>query len=190
MTSGSASRPSRRSATVTSRPDDTLSNVDRHDRELRGDRADRARHRHLLRPVLDDGGPRAVQQGRDHRRPRRAAHADVPHGQRALDRDRRGHVRVYISRDELLSTGERVRRIHDLALRRNTSPLFFAVVDRLPPDRRGESALRKDGGPAPGRRHQHHHHVQRHRRTPRRHRSHPLLVQLRATSSSIEGSSM
>jgi inward rectifier potassium channel len=34
-------------------------------------------------------------------------------------------VRVYISRDEWLSTGERVRRIYDLALRRNTSPIFF-----------------------------------------------------------------
>lgn len=34
-------------------------------------------------------------------------------------------LHVYISRDEVLSTGERVRRIYDLSLRRSTSPIFF-----------------------------------------------------------------
>ncbi|HEV7557884.1 MAG TPA: ion channel [Kofleriaceae bacterium] len=34
-------------------------------------------------------------------------------------------VHVYISRDEKTMTGERVRRIYDLALRRTTSPIFF-----------------------------------------------------------------
>ncbi len=31
---------------------------------------------------------------------------------------------VYLSRDEVLRTGEKIRRIHDLALRRNNSPIF------------------------------------------------------------------
>jgi len=35
-------------------------------------------------------------------------------------------VRVYLTRDEYADGGERVRRIHDLELRRNTSP-FFAL---------------------------------------------------------------
>jgi len=34
-------------------------------------------------------------------------------------------LHVYVSRDEWLSTGERVRRIYDLPLRRTTSPIFF-----------------------------------------------------------------
>jgi len=34
------------------------------------------------------------------------------------------NVRVAIARDEVLPNGERVRRIHDLALRRSTSPMF------------------------------------------------------------------
>ena len=34
------------------------------------------------------------------------------------------NIKVYLSRDEILSTGERTRRIHDLVLRRNTSPIF------------------------------------------------------------------
>ena len=33
-------------------------------------------------------------------------------------------VRVYISRDEVLADGERMRRIYDLPLRRTTSPIF------------------------------------------------------------------
>jgi inward rectifier potassium channel len=33
-------------------------------------------------------------------------------------------VRVYLSRDEVLSGGEKARRIHDLVLRRNVTPLF------------------------------------------------------------------
>jgi inward rectifier potassium channel len=33
-------------------------------------------------------------------------------------------IRVYLTRDEILASGERVRRIHDLALRRNTTPSF------------------------------------------------------------------
>ena len=33
-------------------------------------------------------------------------------------------VRVSITREEILSTGEHVRRVYDLALRRNTSPVF------------------------------------------------------------------
>ena len=33
-------------------------------------------------------------------------------------------VRVYLSRDEVLGNGERVRRIHDVALRRSVSPIF------------------------------------------------------------------
>jgi inward rectifier potassium channel len=31
---------------------------------------------------------------------------------------------LYVSRDEVLANGERMRRIHDLALRRSTSPIF------------------------------------------------------------------
>jgi inward rectifier potassium channel len=31
---------------------------------------------------------------------------------------------VYVSRDEVLASGERMRRIHDLTLRRSTSPIF------------------------------------------------------------------
>jgi inward rectifier potassium channel len=48
-------------------------------------------------------------------------------------------IHVYISRDEVLSTGERVRRIYDLALRRNNSPIFFMtwtayhVIDETSP---------------------------------------------------------
>ncbi len=33
-------------------------------------------------------------------------------------------VHVYLSRDEVLANGERLRRIHDLSLRRNVSPIF------------------------------------------------------------------
>ncbi len=33
-------------------------------------------------------------------------------------------IRVYVTRDEQLASGERVRRIYDLALRRSTSPIF------------------------------------------------------------------
>ena len=48
-------------------------------------------------------------------------------------------VRVYLSRDETLSGGERLRRIHDLALRRSTSPIFalswtvYHVLDEQSP---------------------------------------------------------
>jgi inward rectifier potassium channel len=48
-------------------------------------------------------------------------------------------IHVYISRDEVLSTGERVRRIYDLALRRSNSPIFFMtwtayhVIDETSP---------------------------------------------------------
>ena len=34
------------------------------------------------------------------------------------------NIKVYLSRDETLADGERFRRIHDLALRRNVSPTF------------------------------------------------------------------
>jgi inward rectifier potassium channel len=46
---------------------------------------------------------------------------------------------VYISRDEILTDGERVRRIHDLTLRRSTSPIFnlswtaYHVIDEASP---------------------------------------------------------
>lgn len=33
-------------------------------------------------------------------------------------------IRLYLSRDEVTAAGERVRRIHDLAVRRNVSPVF------------------------------------------------------------------
>jgi inward rectifier potassium channel len=48
-------------------------------------------------------------------------------------------VRVYLSRDEKTIEGERVRRIHDLALRRNNSPIFglswtvYHVLDEASP---------------------------------------------------------
>lgn len=48
-------------------------------------------------------------------------------------------VRVYLSRDELLAGGERLRRIHDLTLRRATSPIFalswtvYHVLDETSP---------------------------------------------------------
>lgn len=48
-------------------------------------------------------------------------------------------VNVYVSRDEVLADGERVRRIHDLALRRNNSPSFgltwtvYHVIDETSP---------------------------------------------------------
>jgi inward rectifier potassium channel len=49
------------------------------------------------------------------------------------------NVRVYLNRDETLAGGERMRRIHDLALRRNTSPIFalswtvYHVIDEQSP---------------------------------------------------------
>jgi inward rectifier potassium channel len=48
-------------------------------------------------------------------------------------------VRVYLSRDEALAGGGRMRRIHDLALRRSTSPIFalswtiYHVLDETSP---------------------------------------------------------
>ena len=48
-------------------------------------------------------------------------------------------IRVYLSRDERTVEGERVRRIHDLALRRNNSPIFalswtaYHVLDESSP---------------------------------------------------------
>jgi inward rectifier potassium channel len=61
-------------------------------------------------------------------------------------------IRVYISRDEVLSTGERVRRIYDLALRRNTSPIFFmswtayhVIDDASPLAGKSAAELKADG---------------------------------------------
>jgi inward rectifier potassium channel len=48
-------------------------------------------------------------------------------------------VRVYLSRDEKLASGERIRRIYDLPLRRSTSPIFalswtvYHVLDETSP---------------------------------------------------------
>lgn len=48
-------------------------------------------------------------------------------------------VRVYLSRDEKLASGERMRRIYDLPLRRSTSPIFalswtvYHVLDETSP---------------------------------------------------------
>jgi inward rectifier potassium channel len=49
------------------------------------------------------------------------------------------NIKVYFLRDEILSSGERVRRIYDLAMRRTTTPVFalswmaYHVVDRSSP---------------------------------------------------------
>ncbi len=48
-------------------------------------------------------------------------------------------VRLYLSRDEVTASGERVRRIHDLALTRNVTPIFalswsvYHVLDETSP---------------------------------------------------------
>jgi len=62
-------------------------------------------------------------------------------------------VRVYLSRDEVLSGGERLRRIHDLALRRGTSPIFalswtvYHVIDEASPLHGLTAASITDGTP-------------------------------------------
>ncbi len=49
------------------------------------------------------------------------------------------NLRLYLSRDELTVEGERVRRIHDLALKRNNTPIFalswsvYHVLDKTSP---------------------------------------------------------
>ena len=60
-------------------------------------------------------------------------------------------VRVYLSRDEVLSDGERVRRIHDIALRRSVSPIFaltwtvYHTIDETSPLHGVDPSTIRDG---------------------------------------------